>query len=139
VTVTDGQGIGRDSLGDVGTHPVNLAFRFLLELAAIAALVVWGIRAVDGVWGWVVGIGAAAVGMVAWGTFRVPGDASASGEAPVPVPGWARLGLELTIFGLATWGLFAVGLTTAGWVLGAAVVVHYALSWDRIGWLVGAS
>ncbi|MEX1279515.1 MAG: YrdB family protein [Acidimicrobiia bacterium] len=123
----------------MGTHPVNLAFRFLLELAAIAALVVWGARTIDGAWGWAVGIGAAVVGMVVWGTFRVPGDESASGEAPVAVAGPVRLGIELALFGLATWGLVAVGLTTAAWILGAAVVVHYALSWDRIGWLVGAS
>ena len=128
-----------DSLTAVGTHPANLAFRFVLELATIGALVVWGVRAADGVWGWVLGIGAAIVGMAAWGTFRVPGDASASGEAPMAVPGPARLAIELALFALATWGLFAVGLTTAGWVLGAAVVVHYALSWDRIGWLLGVS
>ncbi|MBN2245139.1 MAG: DUF2568 domain-containing protein, partial [Candidatus Aminicenantes bacterium] len=36
-----------------------------------------------------------------WGTFRVPGDSSSSGKAPIPIPGFLRLFLELVIFSLA--------------------------------------
>lgn len=120
----------------MGQHPANLALRFALELGALAALVVWGATTIGGVWGWGVGLGAAVVAATAWGAFRVPGDASASGRAPVAVPGWARLLGELALFGTATAALFAAGRPAWGWVFGGLVVVHYALSWDRIGWLV---
>jgi len=65
----------------MSTHPLNLAFRFALELAALA---------VFGMWGWILADG--------------------------------RLALILCI---------AVPLGFAG-----ALVVHYALSFDRIVWLL---
>jgi hypothetical protein len=55
----------------MGSHPVNLALRFLLELAA-----------------------------------------------------WA-----------ATWMLIDAGHTTVGIVLGAVLVLHHAVSYDRVWWL----
>jgi hypothetical protein len=120
----------------VGTHPANLAFRFVLEVAAFAAYVVWGHLTVDGAWGWVLGAGVGVAAFALWGTFAVLDDPSRSGRAPVPVPGWARLALEAAFFGGAVWGLVAVDQSTWAIVLGVAVVAHYALSWDRIGWLV---
>ncbi len=97
-------------------NPANLALRFLLELAALAALGYWGWVTHDGAarWVWAAGlvIGAAAV----WGVFRVPGD---SGPPVVAVPGWVRL-------------LIAGGRTTLGLVFSAVVVAHYAISYDRI-------
>ena len=71
-----------------------------------------------------------------WGTFAVPDDPSRSGAAPVPVPGVVRLALELVIFGVATWALFATGLSAMGWILGLVVIVHYVISYDRIIWLI---
>lgn len=120
----------------MGSHPANLALRFALEVGALAALVVWGATTFAGAWGWVIGLAAAVVAATAWGTFRVPGDASASGKAPVAVPGWVRLLGELVLFGVATAGLLAAGRPGWGWVFGGLVVVHYVLSWDRIAWLV---
>jgi hypothetical protein len=40
---------------------------------------------------------------------------------------------------LGVLALIAAGHTTAGMLLGMAVVVHYALSYDRIIWLLRAS
>ncbi len=119
----------------MGYHPINLAFRFLLERAGVAAFVIWGHSLVDGAWGWVIGVGIAVAAMALWATFAVPGDESRSGQAPVPVPGWVRLALELLFFGLAAWGLDAAGHPDWALWLAVAVAVHYALSWDRIGWL----
>jgi hypothetical protein len=48
---------------------------------------------------------------------------------PVEVPGGVRLVVELLYFGLAV-------ATGAAWVLGAAVVIHYALSYDYVWRLV---
>ena len=59
-----------------------------------------------------------------------------SGKAPVPVPGIVRLLLELAFFALATWALVAAGLQMIGALFGAAVVIHYLLSYDRIAWLI---
>jgi hypothetical protein len=119
----------------MGYHPINLAFRFLLELAGVAAFVIWGRALVDGWWGWVLGFGVAIAAMALWATFAVPEDESRSGKAPVPVPGWVRLSLELLFFGLAVWALDSAGLRTWAMALAVAVAVHYSLSWDRIGWL----
>ena len=47
---------------------------------------------------WLAGLGLPAIAAAAWVTFAVPGDPSRSGRAPVPVPGWVRLLLELAVF-----------------------------------------
>mgnify|MGYP001828086701 CR=1 FL=1 len=72
---------------------------------------------------------------VAWGTFNVPNDPSRSGKAPVPVPGWTRLLIELALFGSASWALHDLS-PTYGWIFGFVTLLHYVLSYDRIGWLL---
>jgi hypothetical protein len=74
--------------------------------------------------------------MTLWGVFAVPGDPSRSGRAPVPVPGAVRLLVEAAFFGAATAALVRDGAT---WAIAFAgiVVVHYALSYDRVAWLLG--
>jgi len=118
-----------------GFHPVNLAFRFVLELAALVGLAIGGYAVGSGAFGWILAIGLPILAASAWATFNVPGDASRSGEAPVPVPGIVRLLVELDVFGVAvilSWfaaPAFAVALAVG-------VVLHYALSVDRIKWLL---
>lgn len=80
----------------------------------------------------------AAVGGVAviWTVFAVPDDPSRSGNAPVPVPGIVRLGLEwLVLFGGAM-AFYASGQAWIGLVLAVLVIVHYALWPERIRWLL---
>lgn len=117
-------------------NPANLALRFALELAALAALSVWALARFDGVLGIALAVILPVIAATLWATFRVPGDASASGRAPVPVPGIVRLLLELALFALGTLALIAAGRTSAGIALGVAVLLHYALSYDRIVWLL---
>ena len=118
-----------------GTNSLNLLLRFLLELVALFAI---------GRWGWQTGndwtrylfvILFPLSGALVWGIFAVPNDPSRSGRAPVPVPGWMRLILELGIFGLACWGLFVTGAEISSLVLLLLVVIHYSFSLDRIKWL----
>ena len=71
-----------------------------------------------------------------WGVFAVPGDRICSGKAPVPVPGFIRLLLELMIFAGGVAALIASGRMIVGIVLAAAVLVHYSLSYDRVYWLL---
>ena len=111
--------------------------RFALE---ITALVGWGIvgwAAFDNsVARWLGVVGLPAIAAVAWGTFRVPGDASASGRAPVPVRGWVRLTIEVVVLLGAAAALLALGRLWFGAVLGGLVALHYVATWTRVRWLL---
>jgi len=120
----------------VGSNPINLVVRFILEMAGMVALGWWGWNQGEGILRFLLALGIPFLAAVLWGTFAVPDDPSRSGEARVPVPGIVRLMLELTFFGSATWSLFATGLTTLGWIFGIAVLIHYVISYDRVMWLV---
>lgn len=120
----------------MSNNPLNLALRFMLEIAAWVAIGYWGWNQASGAIRYIPAIGLAGLAMALWGVFRVPGDASASGSAPVAVPGPVRLLLELALFGFAVWGLLDAGATTPGLVLGGAILLHYALSYDRVAWLL---
>jgi hypothetical protein len=72
-----------------------------------------------------------------WGVFAVPDDPSRSGGAPVPVPGAVRLFLEIGFFGLATWALHTTRVEMLSLALGGFVLLHYGISYERIGWLLG--
>jgi hypothetical protein len=117
----------------LGSNPLNLAFRFFLELAALAAMGYWGWRAGEGWLRWIFMLGVPLIAAGLWGVFRVDDD---PGRAPVRVPGLLRLVLELAFFSFAIWALYDAGGTTVSWLLGIAVVVHYVISYDRIRWLV---
>lgn len=117
----------------MANNPINLMARFFLELAAWGAMGYWGWTQHSGVLRVVLGIGLPLVAMALWGTFRVDGDPK---ESPVPVPGVVRLAIEFAEFGTAVLMLSATGKTTLTIVLAAVLVVHYAISYDRIAWLL---
>lgn len=73
----------------------------------------------------------------AWGLFNVPGDRSRSGRAPVQVSGAVRLLVELLVLGGGAVGWFLAGPSWFAWAYTVVLVVHYLLSWDRVGWLLG--
>jgi hypothetical protein len=114
---------------------VNLAFRFLLELAALSGMAIGAYALGTGASAWLLAVAVPLVAMVAWGTFRVPGDGSSSGEAPVAVPGIVRLLIELDVFAVAVFLLWFAS-PRAAILLAAAVVIHYAISLDRVRWLL---
>jgi hypothetical protein len=120
----------------MGSHPVNLAVRFILEIAALVAIGYWGWTQHDGLVRYLLAIGGPILAAVLWATLAVPGDPSRSGKAPVPVPGILRLALELAIFAFAAWALYDAGNSLLALTLAAIVIVHYALSYDRIAWLL---
>lgn len=118
-----------------GFHPINLALRLVLELAALVSIGLGAFSLAEGSLRWVLAIGLPLVAAVMWGVFNVPGDKSRSGEAPVPVPGIVRLVVEAVVF--VTGVVLLARLSgTAAVILGAAVAIHYLLSWDRIRWLL---
>ena len=96
----------------------NLALRFFLELAALAALAYWG-------WGvsWVLAIAAPAAWIVLWATFGSP-------KARVQLPDTQRIAFEAVVFGAAAVALWAAGQAVwavalfAAWAANRAVLTN---------------
>lgn len=114
----------------------NLALRFALEVAALAALGMAGWTLTGGPLRWVAVVALPLVAAAAWGVFNVAGDPSRSGTAPVAVPGWVRLSLELLVLGGGALALAASGQRALGAVLALLIVVQYATSLPRVRWLL---
>ena len=117
-------------------HKANLGFRFLLEMAMLAAFAVAPALALESGARWVM-VGIFPLGAVAlWGVFATPDDPSRSGSTVVRTPGLVRLLLE--------WGLFAgaVGLLLRAdqplyaIALAIGVVIHYSAWPARIRWMI---
>jgi len=119
----------------MSNNPINLTFRFLFELYALYAMGYWSSHFFPGRVGIVFVILIPLLAAIVWGVFRVPSESS-KGRAPVPVPGWVRLLIEAAFIGFAVWGLFDAGATQAGTIFGSALLLHYALSYDRIAALL---
>ncbi len=120
----------------MGSHPINLTARFLLELLAHAAIGYWGWNHGDGLLRLALAFGVPLIAVALWGTLAVPHDPRRSGQALIAVPGLVRLALEATFFSGAVSALVSAGATTAGGVFASAVLVHYAVSYDRVFWLL---
>lgn len=114
-------------------HPANAVLRFVLELAALAAIGYWGWVEHAGLARWLWAIGLPVVAAAAWGIFRVPGD---PGDAPVAVPGAVRLLLEVVFFGSAVWLLVLAGRPAWALVLGMVLIGHYLWAYRRVVWMV---
>jgi hypothetical protein len=98
----------------------NLALKFLLELAAIAALAYWGATAADGVPAVVLAVGAPALFVVLWGRFAAPRSARRLPLRP-------RMALELGLFAVAALALVLAGSPVLAAVFAVLVVVNAAL------------
>jgi hypothetical protein len=122
----------------MGSHPANLAIRFLLELTALVAMGIWGWHQSGSLSRYVFALLTPIAAATMWGVFAVPGDPSRSGTAPVAVPGALRLGIEALFFAFGAWALYQSGSQILGIILAVAVAAHYAASYDRIGWLLRA-
>ncbi|HEY2778467.1 MAG TPA: YrdB family protein [Gaiellaceae bacterium] len=98
---------------------LNLALKFLLELAAVAAVALWGASVEHGVTAVVLAIGLPAVVAVLWGTLAAP-------RARHRLPLRVRAPFELGVFALAAlalWGAESASLAAAFAVLAAANAV----------------
>lgn len=114
-------------------HPLNLALRFALELAALFACAYWGWTQHEGVWRILWGVGLPVVAALIWGVFRVPGD---DGKGLLDVPGSVRLLTEWALFALAVVLYGAAGRYTAASMMALLVLLHYMASYDRVAWLL---
>ena len=123
----------------MGSHPINLFLRFFLEITALISAGIWGWKQSDDWLRFVLSLGIPMLLTVLWGVFAVPNDPSRSGSAPVPIPGFVRLILELGFFGFAVWALYDINWDTFALIFGLAVLAHYLISYDRVGWLLKRS
>jgi hypothetical protein len=62
------------SVNPMSTHPLNLVLRFVLELAALAGMGIWGWQQGNGAMAYVLAIGVPVLAAGIWGTFAVRGD-----------------------------------------------------------------
>ena len=115
---------------------MNLAMRFLLEIAALLAMGVWGWWQSEHWWRYILATGIPILAATIWGVFAVPNDPSRSGSAPIAIPGFLRLMIELSVFTFAIWALYDLNYNRISMVLGLIVAVHYILSYDRVIWLI---
>lgn len=120
----------------VKMHPLNAGLRLLLEVAALVTFAIRGSRVGDGWTGVLWAILLPLVFAALWGIFAVRDDPSRSGKTVVNTPGWIRLIVELMLFGAAVWMLCHMGHLVLALVLGALIIIHYTLSYKRIGWLL---
>lgn len=114
----------------------NLALRFGLELVALGGLgfAAWKLTSGPVRLGAVIVVPIIAATM--WTVFNVIGDPSRSGAAPVEVPGWTRLAIELVILGAGAAAIILAGRADIGLAYAAVIVIHYAVSWPRVQWLL---
>lgn len=121
----------------MGSHPLNLAIRFLLELMALGSVGLWGWKQFDTWFRFIPAFGIPIALALIWGIFTVPDDPSRSGSAPVVTPGYIKLIIELVIFGFAAWTIKDMGWLRWSIIWSSIVFIHYIISYDRVVWLLG--
>ena len=117
-------------------NPLNLAVRFLLELAAIFIMGLWGFNKSGNLPGILFAILLPLGFALLWGIFAVPNDPSRSGKTVIPTPGIIRLLLELSLFAAATWMMRDLDYSPAWWIFSTITLLHYIISYDRVIWLL---
>jgi hypothetical protein len=109
----------------------NDVLRFILELAALGAVVWWGFGAAEA---WparvLLGVGVPAGLAAVWGTFRVPNDPKP--DPSVEVAGPVRLLLEAVFFASAVAATLIAGGAALGAAFAAILVAHYAMAYRRV-------
>jgi hypothetical protein len=117
----------------MSSHPINLGLRFLLEIAALISLGIWGWQKGEGWTRFFLALGLPIIAATLWAIFRVPND---PGTAPIAIPGILRLIFELALFSFATWALYDLKFTVLAWIFGTITLLHYVSSYDRVLWII---
>jgi hypothetical protein len=102
---------------DIVAAPVQLAIRFVLELAAVVAAGIVGASIGSPPLGLVGGIALASVFVVVWGLFLAP-------RARFPQSALVRLVVGTLVMEAPAIGLVAVGSTTGGAILAVAILAN---------------
>ena len=112
----------------MNTNPINLAVRFLLEIAMLIILGYWGWHVTTGWLQYVAAGGLPLIAAILWGVFRIQNDPK---PAPVQIPGMLRLLLEWCLFGFAIWALYNLEYIHLSLIMAIIVKLHYIVSYDR--------
>ena len=105
----------------MNAHPINSGLRFLLEIAALISLGLWGWQIGEGWTRFLLALGIPILVAILWAVFRVPND---PGAAPVAIPGKLRLAFELALFAFAVLALYDTEHVILAWSLGILVGIH---------------
>ena len=108
---------------------LNLAFRFILELVVLAALLLWGLGASEQLLvQLILGLGVPAIVIAVWGAFVSP-------RAPRRLEDPGRFALEVVVFGAGALAFVASGQVVLGVLLAVAAAISLALmfAWDQRG------
>jgi hypothetical protein len=105
----------------------NLALKFVLELAAFAALAYWGATTGTGAVPVLLAIAAPGAAIALWAIFAAP-----KSERRLPLA--TRVPLELAIFALAALALLAAGSTGAAAIFAALALLNAVLlgAWGQL-------
>ncbi|PWQ93420.1 YrdB family protein [Leucothrix arctica] len=117
-------------------NAINLVVRFFLEIAALIAMGMLGWSLGEGLLGYVLAGAIPIAAATFWGVFAVPNDPSRSGNAPVPISGALRLLLEFLFFAAGFGSFMYLNESSIAWVFVVIVLVHYAVSYKRVRWLL---
>jgi hypothetical protein len=117
----------------LSNHPLNLAIRFLLELALVAIFAYWSWQKFDGIARYSLTFFLPVLGMLVWGIFKVEGD---PGKAIVAIHGWTRILIEFFLFAAAFFMLRSLHLYKGSIFFLVITLLHYGSSYDRIRWLL---
>jgi Protein of unknown function (DUF2568) len=101
-------------------RPLNLALKFLLELAALAAFGLWGASVAGGATAVLLAIGLPVAVAALWGTFAAP-------RARRRLPLRMRAPFELGVFALAALALWAAVSATLALAFAAVAAVNALL------------
>jgi hypothetical protein len=99
---------------------LNLALKFLLELAALAAFALWGASIAGGLAAVVLAVGLPVVAAVLWGRFAAP-------RSRRRLPLRLRAPFELGVFALAALALWGAGSPAWGAAFAAIAAVNALL------------
>ena len=127
-----------DRAGEPPRQPmVMLAVRFLLEIIAVGSIGFAGWRIGDGeISGGILAALFVIIAATVWGTFSVPDDPTRNPKPVIAVPGWLRILVELTVFGVAAWSLWVFASRAASESFLTLLGIVTLVGWDRIWWLI---
>lgn len=106
---------------------MNLALKFVLELAALSAFAFWGAETGSGVWGAVLAVALPGAFVLLWGRFAAP-------RAPQRLSVVSRVPFELALLGLACPALVGIGATAPAIAFACALVINVAGAFTLRQW-----
>lgn len=119
---------------DIANHPMNLLYRFILELSLLASFFYWGFSQNEGWYQFLYALGLPFLSTIIWATFKAKEPFEKS--PLVIVPGYLRLIIELGLFGLGVYLLYLSENIFLSEIFAGFIILHYVISYQRIIWLL---